>query len=381
MLSHNPPVIVHPQYSCDDADVDHGRKPKRERHLCHTSPSPTRSRFLRIVRHGNDHDHDNVDDHEDATNGKHATHHHHHHHGLMRFLDIVRRHGHDHDDATGNGKRPPHHNGHAVKRSLSYHDIEQAAALLGSGPGVSDKDTHERDAADMSTAAAVSSNGPVGGPSTHHLSVEEDHTRQRRSSGGSHHHLFSLGHRLGGKGKNHVDDHEDATNGKHATHHHHHHGLMRFLDLVRRHGHDHDDATGNGKRPPHHNGHAVVKRSLSYHDIEQAAASVALLGSGPGVSDKDTHERDAADMSTAAAVSSNGPVGGPSTHHLSVEEDHTRQRRSSGGSHHHLFSLGLRFGGKGKAEKKKKDKKAAGDLPSPGVQDPSLGDPDLTLYR
>jgi hypothetical protein len=38
------------------------------------------------------------------------------------------------------------------------------------------------------------------------------------------------------------------------------------------------------------------------------------------------------------------------------------------------------FGGKGKAEKKKKDKKAAGDLPSPGVQDPSLGDPDLTLY-
>ena len=86
-------------------------------------------------------------------------------------------------------------------------------------------------------------------------------------------------------------------------------------------------------------------------------------------------------MSTAAAVSSNGPVGGPSTHHLSVEEDHTRQRRSSGGSHHHLFSLGLRFGGRGKAEKKKKDKKGAGDLPSPGVQDPSLGDPDLTLYR
>ena len=238
MLSHTPPVIIHPQYSCDDAGVDHGRKPKRERRLRHTSPSPTRSRFLRIVRHhghGDDHDHDNVDDHEDATNGKHAT-------------------------------------------------------------------------------------------------------------------------------------------------HHHHHGLMRLLDVVRRHGHDHDDATENGERPPHHNGH-VVKRSLSYHDIEQAAASAAWLGSGPGVSGKDAHERDAADMSTAAAVSSNGPVGGPSTHHLSVEEDHTRQRRSSGGSHHHLFSLGLRFGGRGKAEKKKKDKKGAGDLPSPGVQDPSLGDPDLTLYR
>ena len=227
MLSRTPPppvVIIHPEYSCDDADLEDGRKPKRERRLRHTSPSPSRSRFLGMVRHNN-----------------------------------------DHEDVTDNGKQ---------------------------------------------------------------------------------------------------------------TQQNHHHGMMRFLDIIRRHGHDHDheDATENGKRPPQHNGSGNgVKRCLSYHDI---AAATALLGSGPGGgSDKDAQGRDAASMSNGPAVGHNSAV------HLSVEEDHTRQRKSSGGSHHHLFSLGLRFGGRGKAEKKKKDKKGGGDLPSPGAQDPSFGDADLTLYR
>lgn len=149
---------------------------------------------------------------------------------------------------------------------------------------------------------------------------------------------------------------------------------MRFLDIVRRHGHDHADATEHDdKRRHRRHQRGAVKRCHSYHDIEQAAAAVLLGSASNG---KDERGGDLAAMSTAAAVSSNGPV----THHLAVEEDHTRQRKSSGGSHHHLFSLGLRFGGKGKSgDKKKKDKK--GDLPSPAAPDTSFGDPDLTIYR
>ena len=140
----------------------------------------------------------------------------------------------------------------------------------------------------------------------------------------------------------------------------------QFLRIVRR----NDDATENGKRSPH----GSVKRCHSYHDIEQAAAAVSPE---PG---RDERGRYLTAMSTAAAVSSSGPVGGPanSPRHLSAEEP--RPRKSSGGSHN-LFSLGLRFGGKGKGEKKKKDKKGAGDLPSPAAQDHSLGDPEVTLYR
>lgn len=140
----------------------------------------------------------------------------------------------------------------------------------------------------------------------------------------------------------------------------------RFMRIVRR----SEDATEeNGKRPlsPHE-----VKRCHSYHDLEQASD----LDSNREDHDRDHHSA----MSTAAALSSAAPVGGSggnSTHLLNAED--TRPRKSSGGSHN-LFSLGLRFGGKGKGEKKKKDKK--GDLPSPSGQDSStIGDPDLTLYR
>lgn len=83
-------------------------------------------------------------------------------------------------------------------------------------------------------------------------------------------------------------------------------------------------------------------------------------------------------MSSATAVpSKSGGSGGGSVeakHLLDVEE--TRQRKSSGGSQN-MFSLGLRFGGKGNKEKKKKDKKQAAELPSPAAQ-PS--EEELTLY-
>ena len=80
-------------------------------------------------------------------------------------------------------------------------------------------------------------------------------------------------------------------------------------------------------------------------------------------------------MSSATAVTSkSGGSGGGSAdakHLLNVEDP--RQRKSSGGSQN-LFSLGLRFGGK-----KRKDKKQAAELPSP--QPLSISDEELTLYR
>jgi hypothetical protein len=156
MLRHLTPIVIEPQYSSDDAEVEAAlRKPKRERRLRHTSPSPTRSRFLRIVRRN--------------------------------------------EDATGAaGKRPPQQ--HSVKRCHSYHDIEQAAGS-GSGRGEVDHSasTSRGDLASMSAAATVSSSGPVGG-TKHLLSVEEPR-RERKSSGGSHN-MFSLGGlRFGGKAK------------------------------------------------------------------------------------------------------------------------------------------------------------------------------------
>ena len=150
----------------------------------------------------------------------------------------------------------------------------------------------------------------------------------------------------------------------------------RFLRIVRRNEH----VTGNGERSQ-----SEVKRCHSYHDLEQAASAVGIPG--PHGSSIDEHRAggsgiDLATMSTAAAVSSStasGPVGGvreEATHHLTVEEP--RSRKSSGGSHNILFSLGIRFGG----GKKKKDKKSAGDLPSPVTPEPTVdGDADVTLYR
>lgn len=81
-------------------------------------------------------------------------------------------------------------------------------------------------------------------------------------------------------------------------------------------------------------------------------------------------------MSSATAVTSKSGGSADAKHLLDVEDP--RQRKSSGGSQN-LFSLGLRFGGKGNKEKKKKDKKQAAELPSP--QPLSISDEGLTLYR
>ena len=162
MLRNLPVVVIQTQYSSDDVEVEtmaRQQQPKRERRLRHTSPSPTRSRFLRIVRRN--------------------------------------------EDVTGNGKRTSHGE---VKRCHSYHDIEEAAFAVGAEHG---RDEHRPstsgvDLAAMSTAAAVSSNAAASGPvnATHHLTVEQDEPRQRKSSGGSHNILLSLGGlRFGGKKK------------------------------------------------------------------------------------------------------------------------------------------------------------------------------------
>lgn len=138
----------------------------------------------------------------------------------------------------------------------------------------------------------------------------------------------------------------------------------RFLRVRRN-----EDVTDNGKLPTTH----TVKRSHSYHDIEQATCPEA---------DHYYARGDMATISPAAAVPSNssGRVRGSvdAKHLLAVEEP--RARKSSGGSQklNDMFSLGLRFGGKGNKEKKKKDKKQVAELPSP-AGNPS--DDDLTLYR
>lgn len=140
----------------------------------------------------------------------------------------------------------------------------------------------------------------------------------------------------------------------------------RFLRVRRN-----EDVTDYGDRPSH-----TVKRCHSYHDIEQATSPEAeLLHYSAG--------GDMATISSPAAVPSNssGPVRGSvdAKHLLSVEEP--RARKSSGGSQrlNDMFSLGLRFGGKGNKEKKKKDKKQVAELPSPGVN--PAEEESLTLYR
>ena len=129
-----------------------------------------------------------------------------------------------------------------------------------------------------------------------------------------------------------------------------------------------EDATDHGQRPQ------TVKRSRSYHDIEQATSPTA--DSDGGILTMS--------MSSAAAVPSNssGTLGSSiDAKHLLVEE--ARGRKTSGGSHklNDMFSLGLRFGGKGNKEKKKKDKKQVGELPSPAANPPSGSDDELTVYR
>ena len=140
----------------------------------------------------------------------------------------------------------------------------------------------------------------------------------------------------------------------------------RFLRVRRN-----EDVTDNGERPSH-----AVKRCHSYHDIDQATSPEA------DHSHYYSARGDMATISSAAAVPSNssGPVRGSvdAKHLLTVEEP--RARKPSGGSQrlNDMFSIGLRFGGKGNKEKKKKDKKQVGELPSPGVHP---AEEEITLYR
>ena len=155
-----PPVTPQIHY-CSDAETTESKStPRRERPLRHTSPSPSRSRLLRIVRR-------NV------------------------------------DDGTGKGKCPS--GSHNVKRCRSYHDIEEAFSHSTRESLQNCSSASGGDLTAMTSTAAVPSNASVPVRATdaaklHLLAPEEP--RQRQSSGGSQklNDMFSLGFRFGGKG-------------------------------------------------------------------------------------------------------------------------------------------------------------------------------------
>lgn len=119
------------------------------------------------------------------------------------------------------------------------------------------------------------------------------------------------------------------------------------------------NASTDGKRPH------TVQRTHSYSELSVTTDSQASSGehqNGTG----------GADMAAATVPSSSS-----SEQFLNVEEPRTR--KSSGGSQTMFnthFSLGLRFGGKGNKDKKKKKHS---DALSPIAQTPSLS--ILTLYE
>lgn len=138
----------------------------------------------------------------------------------------------------------------------------------------------------------------------------------------------------------------------------------RFLRVVTRNA----NANGNG---PH-----TVRRSHSYHDTSELGLE-ANAQAGDPCQPNASGPYMAATTSSAAAVPSNSSGSGREAKQFLDVQD-PRARKPSGGSLHDMFSLGLRFGGKGNKDKKKKDSKKHAELPSPVAQSPNE---ELTFYR
>ena len=160
------PVNVRIQYYGEAETAEEKKKRKGGRLLRHTSPSPSRSRLLRVPR--------NV------------------------------------TDATDDGGRspPPPQN---VKRCRSYHDIDEALLSSPRERLVNCSSASGGDLRAMTTTAAVPSNNPSVPVAVHdggsadakrELLAPPEEPRQRKPSGGSQklNDMLSFGFRFGGKG-------------------------------------------------------------------------------------------------------------------------------------------------------------------------------------